>query len=141
MFTIFESKKKKRIVKWKKEHNQIVDLATKVIAAYSKNNFDKAKSALKKLNDLAVDHVMDEDLEFYHWKKDANKKMHKYIDEFTHDFKNTKMELMTFLSKYSKEKEVLDETFFKSFNALVEVLTRRIEYEEKILYKEMEEEM
>jgi len=138
MFNIFASKEKKRIEKWKKEHDEIVHLATDVIGEYSKNNVTKAKALLKKLNSLAVDHVMNEDLEFYHWKKDANKEMVEHIDDFTGSFKGTKMALMNFLSKYSKDDKALDEQFFTEFNGLVEVLAKRIEFEENILYSNME---
>jgi len=138
MFNIFASKEKKRINKWKKEHDEIVHIATDVISEYSKNNVKKAKELLKKLNNLAIDHVMNEDLEFYHWKKAANKEMAEHIDNFTGSFKDTKMALMNFLSKYSKDGEDLDEKFFADFNALVEVLANRIEFEEKILYSKME---
>ncbi len=137
MFNIFASKEKKKIKKWKKEHNEIVQLATGVIAEYSKNNDKKAKEKLKKLNNLAVDHVMSEDLEFYRWKKSANREMTEHINNFTGSFKDTKMALMNFLSKYSKQVEPLDEQFFTEFNGLVEVLAQRIEFEENILYKDM----
>ncbi len=138
MFNIFDSKEKKKIRKWKKEHNAIVRLATGIIAAYSKNDHKKAKAKLRKLNDLAVDHVMNEDLSFYHWKKSATPEMAGHIDHFTGSFKDTKMSLMNFLSKYSKEHEALDDQFFIDFNGLVEVLALRIEFEENILYAQME---
>jgi len=138
MFDIFTSKEKKRIKKWRKEHDKIVHLATDIIAEYSKNNHKKAKSLLKELNSLAVDHVMNEDLEFYHWKKEANEEMRGHIEKFTGSFRDTKMALMNFLSKYSKDDEALDDKFFEAFNGLVEVLAKRIDYEEKILYNDME---
>ena len=82
--SFFSSKEQKLVKKWKKEHEQIVALAHKVIAEYSKNNTDNAKKELKALNVLAIDHIMNEDIEFYRLQKDSKK-----IDEFIHtDRKN-----------------------------------------------------
>ena len=135
--SLFLSKNQKLVKKWKKEHEQIVILATKVIAEYSKNNHHKAKDLLKKLNVLAIDHIMNEDIEFYKLLKDEKRLTQtneKSINQFTKSFKNTKMALMNFLSKYSREDEKLDNNFFTSFNDLVGVLSERIDFEEKNLY-------
>jgi hypothetical protein len=137
LWSIFSSREKKKIKMWKKEHNQIVHVATEVISEYSKNNYPKAKEALKKLNVLAVDHLMDEDLEFYHWKKSSTPEMIQNIEIFTKSFKDVKLTLMHFLAKYSKPEKALDEIFFKEFNDLVEIITKRIEYEENMLYTKM----
>jgi len=137
LFTLFLSKNQKLVKKWKKEHEHIVVLATKVITEYSKNNMDGAKKALKKLNDLAVDHVMNEDIEFYKLLKDQKRLTSKnkiYIKEFTTTFKGTKIALMNFLKQYTREDAVLDDVFFKTFNELVAVLGQRIEFEEENLY-------
>lgn len=135
--TLFLSKNQKLVKKWTKEHEQIVILATKVIGEYSKNNHDNAKSALKKLNTLAVNHVMNEDIEFYKLLKDKKRLTptnESYVKEFTKSFKGTKMALMNFLSQHSRDDVVLDDAFLANFNELVAVLGERIEYEEKNLY-------
>ena len=135
-FSLFSSKKQKLVKKWKKEHEEIVVLAHKVIGEYSKNNPEGAKKALAELNNIAVDHVMNEDIEFYRLQKndkiDAPTK--RLIDEFVGTFKGTKMTLMNFLTKYSKPDVPLDDEFFKTFNEIVDVLGQRIDYEEKNLY-------
>ena len=135
--TLFLSKNQKLVKKWTKEHEQIVVLATKVIGEYSKNNQKSAKSALKKLNILAVNHVMNEDIEFYKLLKDQKrltKINESYIKDFTSSFKGTKMALMHFLSKYTRDDAVLDDIFLSNFNELVGVLGERITFEENNLY-------
>ena len=135
--SLFSSKNKKLVKKWKKEHEEIVVLAHKVIAAYSKNNQQAAKNELKALNELAVDHVMNEDIEFYRLLKDKKRlddTTEELVKDFTATFKDTKMTLMNFLTKYSKPEVELDEEFFTTFNAIVEVLAKRITFEEENLY-------
>ena len=137
MFGLFSSKNQKLVKKWEKEHEQIVVLAHNVIAAYSKNDHKKAKKELKALNELAVDHVMNEDIEFYKLLKDQKRndsKTEKMVKDFTHTFKDTKIALMNFLTKYSRPEIELDEEFFTTFNELVGVLGERIAFEEENLY-------
>ncbi len=134
---LFLSKNQKLVKKWTKEHEEIVVLAHKVIGEYSKNNHDNARNALKELNNLAVDHVMNEDIEFYRLMKDQKRittKSETMVREFTNTFKGTKMTLMNFLTKYTQDDIVLDEEFFTTFNDLVGILGKRIEFEENNLY-------
>jgi hypothetical protein len=142
MFGFFSSKNKKLVKKWQKEHERIVELAHKVIGEYSKNNHKAAKKAIKELNTLAVDHVMNEDIEFYKLMRDESRidaKTEVLVDDFIKSFKQTKLALMAFLSKYAKEETPLDEEFFTTFNEIVEVLGERIEFEEKNLYSKLKE--
>jgi len=137
MWGLFSSKNQKLVKKWEKEHKQIVVLAHKVIAEYSKNNQKAAKKELKALNKLAVNHIMNEDIEFYKLLKDQKRlddETEKLIYNFTNTFKDTKNALMMFLTKYTKDDVVLDEEFFISFNEIVEVLAKRIAFEEENLY-------
>ena len=137
---LFSSKNQKLVKQWEKEHEQIVVLAHKVIAAYSKNDHKQAKKELKALNELAVDHVMNEDIEFYRLLKDQRRndsKTEKMVKEFTKSFKGTKLALMNFLTKYSRPETVLDDEFFTAFNELVGILGERIAFEEENLYIKM----
>ena len=137
---LFSSKNQKLVKKWEKEHEEIVVLAHKVIAAYSKNDHKQAKKELKALNELAVDHVMNEDIEFYRLLKDQRRndsKTEKMVKEFTKSFKGTKLALMNFLTKYSRPETVLDDEFFTTFNELVGILAERIAFEEENLYIKM----
>ncbi len=135
--SFFLSKNQKLVKHWKKEHEQIVVLAHKVIAAYSKNNHDDTKKELTALNILAVDHLMDEDIQFYRLLKDQKRVDHqteKLVGEFTNTFRSTKNDLMKFLTHYTRPETVLDDEFFDSFNAIVGVLAERIAFEEENLY-------
>jgi len=140
--SLFGSKNKKLAVHWEKEHAEIVVLAHEVIANYSKNDMNAAKKSLKSLNSLAVDHLMEEDIEFYKLLKDDKRLTPKTVElvhEFTQTFKNTKLTLMKFLTQYSKDDVVLDEEFFNTFNTLVAVLSDRINFEEENLYTLLKE--
>ncbi len=135
--SLFSSKNQKLVKQWEKEHEQIVVLAHKVIAAYSKNNHDDAKKELNALNELAVDHLMDEDIQFYRLLKDQKRldtETEALVNEFTQTFKGTKTALMGFLTKYSRPEAILDEDFFTAFNEIVGVLAERIAFEEENLY-------
>ncbi len=139
---LFSSKNEKLVKKWHKEHEEIVELAHKVIGEYSKNNHDAAKKYLKKLNDLAVDHVMDEDIQLFkltHDEKSIDPKTEVLVEDFIKSFKKTKLALMDFLSKYSRPETPLDDTFFQQFNDLVEVLGERINFEERNVYSRLKE--
>ncbi len=135
--SFFSSKNQKLVKRWVAEHEQIVILAHEVIAQYSQNNYEAAKTELRKLNELAVKHIMDEDLEFYRLLKDQkrlNGETEKLVNDFTRTFKNTKNTLMGFLTKYTQDDAVLDDNFFTTFNELVGVLAQRIAFEEENLY-------
>jgi hypothetical protein len=139
-WSLFASKNQKLVKKWQKEHEEIVVLAHKVIGEYSKNNHDAAKEALQELNNIAVDHIMSEDIEFYRLLKDEKRfdeKTKKMIHDFTVTFKDMKLTLMHFLTKYAKPETPLDAKFFKTFNEIVEVLGDRIAFEENNLYSKM----
>ena len=138
--SLFSSKNKKLVKKWEKEHEEIVVLAHAVIAAYSKNDHDTAKKELKALNNLAVDHIMNEDIEFYRLLKDQKRldaKTEKLVNEFTTTFKGTKITLMNFLTLYSRPETALDQEFFDTFNAIVGILGERIAFEEENLYTKL----
>jgi len=138
--SLFLSKNQKLVKKWKKEHEEIVVLATKVIGEYSKNNLDAAKKQLIALNDLAVDHLMNEDIEFYRLLKDAkraDRKTEEAVNEFTKSFKGVKVALMNFLTRHSRDEAILDDKFFEEFSELVGVLGKRIAFEEDNLYLRM----
>jgi len=139
---LFSSKNEKLVKKWHKEHEEIVELAHKIIGEYSKNNHEKAKQYLKELNDLAVDHVMDEDIQLFkltHQEESIDRETEVLVQNFVQSFKKTKLALMDFLSKYSRPEVPLDETFFTQFNELVDVLGDRINFEERNVYSRLKE--
>ncbi len=135
--SLFLSKNQRLVKRWKKEHEKIVILTHKVIAEYSKNNYKKAKKNLILLNHLAIDHIIDEDINFYKFLNGTQEipynKRNSIVD-FIDTFKDTKVELMSFLTKYTRNETILDEEFFQQFNELTEIIIERIQYEERNLY-------
>ncbi len=136
MLGIFESKNKKLVKKWKKEHENLVILGEKVIAEYVKNEHDEAKSYLKKFVDQAMEHLTSEDIEFYRMlnSEDKDPRTEELIEEFQRTFKDTKINLMKFLAKYVKPETPLDDEFFDTFQKIMEILAKRIKFEENNLY-------
>ena len=135
--SIFLSKNQKLVRKWTQEHEEIVILTNKVLGEYSKNRHKNAKKSLVKLNHILVDHVTHENIEFYKLLKDERRvsiKNRKATEEFVDTFKDMRLDLMKFLTHYTKKKTVLDEEFFNILNGIVDVLQERIDFEEKNLY-------
>ena len=135
MFT--ESKNKKLVKKWKKEHEQLVVLGRKVIADYVENNKDRLRKSLKDFTHEAVEHLNSEDIEFYRLMRDpdrSDKLILEQIQKFNDSFKGVKETLVKFLAKYNREETPLDEEFFEGFSKIMEVLEQRIDFEEHELY-------
>jgi len=135
--SLFLTKNQKMVKKWIKEHEKIVVLTHNVIAEYSKNNHKKAKKILIKLNNIVIDHITQENIEFYRIIKDENHFSYenkKNTEEFIETFKDTKQTLMLFLTKYTKPSVPLDDEFFEKLTSLADVLMDRIKYEENKLY-------
>jgi len=140
MLSIFDSKNKKMVRRWENEHVKLVELGQKVLADYVKNNESECKKTLKYFVDLAMDHLTSEDVEFFKMLRDekrADENTEKLINEFQKSFKDTKTTLMKFLAKYVKPETSLDDEFFDTFSTIMDILGKRIEYEEGNLYFRM----
>jgi len=112
-------------------------LVHKVLAEYSKNNHKGAKKVLIELNNIVVDHVTDENVEFFKILKDKERyslKNREATEEFVSTFKDTRLELMKFLTHHTKKKTILDDNFFNTLNEIADVLGERIKFEEENLY-------
>jgi len=137
MFNFFESKSKKLVKKWQKEHEELVVLGQYIVGEYVKNDHKKAKKHLTKFVDLAIDHLTSEDIELYKMLNDpanTDENTERLAKEFQKSFKNTKITLMKFLAKYVKPEEELDDAFFDTFNSIMEILGKRIAFENENLY-------
>ncbi len=140
--SIFASKNQKLVRQWIKEHKLIVKLATSIIENYTAHDIEKTRKDLKKLEDVALEHLMMEDIEFYKLLKENEKEKvdaetEKLVKEFTKSFTDTKLVLMKFLVRYTQDDIDLDEDFFETFNAIVAVLAERIKFEEENLYQKL----
>lgn len=105
-FPLFLSKNQKLVKKWTQEHKKIVVLATNIIEEHTQHNPSKAKKYLLELNALTVNHLMNEDIEFYRLLKDKKRvtiENEALVNEFTSTFHGTKMSVLRFLSLYSKK--------------------------------------
>ena len=126
---------------WKKEHREIVALATKIISGYEEHKQDELAVFIKELNELTSVHLMNEDLEFYKFsmlEDSLDDEIKKFIEDFIETFEETKEALVDFLTKYTLPDAVYDKEFIDTFKTLVDVLAKRIAYEEKNLYKILE---
>ena len=137
MFGLFESKNKKMVKRWKREHEQLVVLGKKVLAEYVKNDEAKTRMALQSFTNLAMEHLNSEDIEFYrlmHAPGRKDQQTAQSIETFQRSFKDVKTTLMKFLAKYNRPENPLDEEFFDTFTQIMEILGNRIEFEESDLY-------
>jgi hemerythrin-like domain-containing protein len=135
--SLFLSKNQKLVKRWTKEHEEIIFLIHKVLAEYSKNNHKNAKRLLKSLNHLIVDHVTHENTEFYKLLKDEKRTSlnnRKATREFVDSFTGMRLDLMRFLTHYTKKETSLDDDFFTTLNEILDILKERIDFEEANLY-------
>jgi len=136
-FGLLKSKEKKLVIKWEKDHLAMVELAGKIMTAYTGGKLVVAKNHIRELGSLASSHVMNEDIEFYKLMKHTqlDPSTITSIKDFQAGFKKVKLALLTFLAKYGKEDVPLTEEFFEEFSEIVGVLSERIEFEENNLYE------
>ncbi len=137
MLSFLESKNKKLVKRWKKEHEQLIVLGKKVLAEYVKNDEQKIRSSLQAFTDLAMTHLSSEDVELYKLLSDPSQRSEKLkesVDHFQKSFKDIKMILMKFLASYNRNEKPIDEEFFDNFSQIMEILAERIEFEEGELY-------
>ena len=140
LYSLFLSKNQKLVRRWRKEHGQIASLADEILGCCSNGNEKKARKKLKKLSSVTLNHLMDEDIELYKLLEN-----HKKIDDeikdltvkFEDTFRDTKIVLMNFLSKYNHPDSSLDNEFIEAFNKLIEALVGRINFEEETLYTKL----
>ena len=134
---LFSSRSQKLVRRWTKEHNNIVTIAHKIISLYKHHNYKALRKEMKRLNHVAMEHLMTEDLEFFDMlneKDSLDLETTTMVKEFNYSFRDTKAVLREFFLKYTHSSAVYDEEFFATFGAIVEALGNRIAFEEKNLY-------
>lgn len=135
--SLFGSKHKKMVKQWKLEHEQIAKKATRVLELCNQNDYKSAKKEFIALNDLATNHLVEEDMELYKVLKD-NKALEKDVNKFKESFLDIKVALIKFLTHYSNPNVALDAEFEKQLRGILGVLGERIDFEETNLYKKIE---
>ena len=130
---------KGKVKKWEGEHKALAKEAMEVVRFYDNNDMSKAKKHLIKLQNLALNHLMDEDVTFFELFKKADdsetdKQIMASIKEFRSTFIDTKKALIHFFIHYTDKSTVLDANFKEQLDGIIAALVQRIEFEEKNLY-------
>jgi hemerythrin len=136
--SLFASKNKKLVLKLQKEHKHLVELVGVLLQAYEQNDKKRLHKYLVELKNVALTHLMTEDVEFYRLVKDSKrstKEIEKLVHEFETSFGAIKLALIDFLDRYTAEDALYDQEFIEKFKMIVNVLQGRIEFEETHLYE------
>ena len=128
---------KKLISKFHKDHQKLIEIIKTAHEAIEANNIKKSKKYLIKLRMAILEHFMEEDIKLYwyltrYYKEDSNKL--NTVEMFKSTIKDIQRDVLSFLSKYSKEDVELDAKFKEKFIAIVKEFGTRIETEESKLY-------
>ncbi len=141
-FSLFSSKNQKLVEHWSSDHIEIVSLANSVVSAYESGNNKYIHQTLETLKKVTIGHLMEEDTELIDLLRDSKKldrKLEKLIVEFRNTFKGAKTAVLVFLTKYTYDDAVYDENFIYDFKELINVLGKRIDFEENNLYAKLKD--
>ncbi len=137
----------KDVKRWRKEHEALKKQAGKIAEDYAAGKLEKAREDLKKLETLALQHLMSEDVRFYEMKKAVeaehedtpeNHAVLAAMKEFERSFRSVKPVLIEFFAHYKKPDVPLDKHFEADFANIVDAVVNRIDFEEKTLYSMMD---
>ena len=120
---------------FKKEHSEIIEALKKVKELGVLTEEGQAK-LMSEIVDL-LKHLWSEDQWFYPVLLKAskhNKKLEEILSVFTNDLVGLHDEMQNFITKYSKG--VKDNNFQRDYERLFGALSKRIEYEENVLFEE-----
>lgn len=129
----------KKVKKWQEEHKTLATYALKTVELYESDDLKKAKKQLIKLQSVALNHLMDEDVTFSELFKKAensntDQRILEAIKEFRKSFIDTKKVLIHFFIHYTDPNVELDTVFITKLKAIINALVERIEFEETHLY-------
>lgn len=129
----------KKVRRWQTEHKAMAKHAVKTVQYYENNELKKAKKQLGKLQSVALNHLMDEDVTFTELfkkaeKSNADQTILEAIREFRKSFIDTKKVLIHFFIHYTDPRVELDTAFIEKLKGIIDALVQRIEFEEKNLY-------
>ncbi len=133
----FDSKGKKLVKQWVKEHNELKELSHRIVMEYTRGNQVKCKSYLSQFVNKVLNHVQHEDIElekFLDGTYTVDEDTKKGIKHFHDTFADTKTALVRFLAKHNQPEVKLDLEFFDTFLEMSKVLVERIKFEEDALY-------
>ena len=126
------------IEEFKKEHSEIIEAFKEVkeLGVLTKEGYAKLMYLFPDL----LKHLCKEDEQIYPVLRKAsehNKKLKEILSFFVNGLGAIHEEVLEFMTKYYKED--LDSNFHREYERLFDALSKRIEYEENILYGEYEE--
>ena len=129
----------KKVKKWQAEHKALATQAVKVVELYENSELKKTKKELIKLQRIALNHLMDEDVTFNDLFKKADntvtdKSIINAIKEFRSSFIDVKKVLIHFFIHYTDPSVELDSIFIDKLKGIIDALVQRIEFEETTLY-------
>jgi len=124
------------IEKFKKEHSNIIEALKEVeeLGIHTKEGHAKLMSLTVNL----LKHLRNEDKQLYPVLRKAsehNKKLKEILSHFVNGLGAIYVEMLGFMVKYSKG-VVIEINFQRDYERLFGALSKRIEYEENILYDE-----
>ncbi len=125
----------KLIIRLNKEHRHLVSLALRIEEAVKNNDLKLFKSLLRKFEKELELHLLYEDTNLY---EHLNSK-YRFFDEVKNliskkqnEMKDIASCVSSFIERYKKSENL--ENFLKEFSNIKEILLKRIEFEENILY-------
>ncbi len=127
----------KTVKRWLKEHDRIKKYAILTLEHYNNDDHKAAKKSLSKLEDAALEHLMDEDNKIFELLDKAKKSDEDLVEEllvFRSSFRDVKHALVHFLITYSHPQKVLDDQFKQQLEGIIQAVVDRIEFEESRLY-------
>jgi len=132
-----------KVKKWEGEHQHLAKEAMAVVEFYDKKDTKKAKKHLLKLQSLALNHLMDEDVTFSDLLKKAedtatDQEIVASMKEFRKTFTDTKKVLIHFFIYYTSDAAELDAKFKSQLDGIIDALVKRIEFEESNLYPKID---
>ena len=126
------------IEEFKKEHSEIIKALKEVeeLGVLTKEGHTKLMSLLPDL----LDHLWREDVRLYPdliKESKHNKKLKEVLSLIVDDIGAIREELLIFMIKYA-EGDIINSTFQREYELLFAFLSKRIWYEENVLYDEYE---
>ena len=126
------------IEEFKKEHSEIIKALEEVkkLGVLTKEGHTKLMSLFPDL----LDHLWSEDVRLYPdliKKSEHNKMLKEVLSFIVDDIGAIHEEMLIFMTKYA-EGDIINSTFQREYELLVVFLSKRIWYEENVLYDEYE---
>jgi len=138
----FKENNHKIIKEWTNTHNKIRELSDEIINTYSSRDMKKVKKLLKEMSSIITNHFMEEDIELHEiceHKERMNENTLNEIKKFKETYPNVKKDMIHFFNICSKKDYKIDSYFFDEYTELIDILKKKISFEEECLYTNLDE--